>query len=360
MPGMAVRRHAGAMDSSVEQFAGRVLGDLAATMSTVFCALGDRLGLFRALAVGPATSTELASATGVNERYVREWASGLYAAEYLDYDPATARFALPAAHAPVLADEGGPAFLGGAHGTVRGMLGVLDRVEAAFRTGGGVPLDAYDERFWLDVERFTGPDYAHRLVQDWIPAVPGLAERLAAGTTVADVGSGSGFAAILLARAFPDATVHGYDVLAANIARAEQLAVAEGVGDRVTFARLDAVQGLPGTYDVITFFGVVHDAYDPLGLLRAAYRALRPGGVCLIQEIASGEQLEDNRGPAGAVLYGFSLLHCTTQSLAAGGPALGTCGLPESRLRKLCGDAGFGSLVRVAEGPLDVLYAAHP
>jgi 2-polyprenyl-3-methyl-5-hydroxy-6-metoxy-1,4-benzoquinol methylase len=174
------------------------------------------------------------------------------------------------------------------------------------------------------------------------------------------VGCGAGLALIRLAQAYPTVVASGFDVVAANIGAARRSAAAERVDDRVDFTRLDAVAGLPGTYDVIMFFGVVHDARDPLGLLRAARGALRPDGLCLLQEISSGERLADNRGPAGAVLYGFSLLHCTPQALAGGGAALGTCGLPEPRLRELCRQAGFAGLDRVAEGPLDTLYLARP
>jgi SAM-dependent methyltransferase len=152
----------------------------------------------------------------------------------------------------------------------------------------------------------------------------------------------------------------GYDIVDVMVARARAAAAAADLAGRVRFERLDAVDGLPATYDVITCFGVVHDAYDPLGLLRAARTALRPDGVCLVQEIASGERPEDNRGPVATVLYGFSVLHCTTQSLAVGGQALGTCGLPESRLRALGLEAGFSAVQRLFDGPFDTLYALQP
>ncbi|HEX6684872.1 MAG TPA: methyltransferase domain-containing protein, partial [Candidatus Limnocylindrales bacterium] len=157
------------------------------------------------------------------------------------------------------------------------------------------------------------------------------------------------------ALAYPATTTSGFDVVNANVQRARQHARSTGVDGRARFERLDAAGGLPDQYDLVTCFGVVHDAHDPLGLLRAVRAAVRPGGLCLIQEITSGERLADNRGPAATVLYGFSVLHCMTQSLAAGGPALGTCGLPESRLRELCLDAGFSSLRSAVSGPLDTL-----
>jgi SAM-dependent methyltransferase len=345
---------------SVEAFAERVVADLAGTMTTVLCALGDRTGLFRELAGGAATSAELATAAGLSERYVREWASGLYAAGYLDHDPESDRFSLSPDRAAVLADEGGPAFLAGAHAVVRGMVGQLDRVEHGLRTGAGIPAADYGERFWRDVARLSRPDFDHRLMAEWLPAVPGLVERLAAGAEVVDIGCGAGLAAIRLAEAFPAGTVAGIDPIQSNVDQARAAARAAGVEGRVRFERGDAVAGLAGPVDVITIFGEVHDAHDPLGLLRAARAGLRPDGVCLIQEIACGERLADNQGPAATVLYGLSLLHCLPQSIAAGGPALGTCGLPESRLRDLCVAAGFSEVRLVAPGPLDNLYCVRP
>jgi 2-polyprenyl-3-methyl-5-hydroxy-6-metoxy-1,4-benzoquinol methylase len=347
-------------ESRVEEFLGRVIGDIAGTMTTVFCALGDRLGLFAALAREEATSEELAGKLGLQERYVREWANGLVAAGYLTRDPITGRYALPPEHAPVLADEGGLAFVGGAHQMIREILGTVDIIERSFREGGGVRLDEYRDEFWTGMERLTGPTFEHQLVQEWIPAVSGLETRLCAGARVADVGTGSGVAPITLAGAFPAANVRGFDIHPPNIARATKIAREAGVADRVRFEQADGVKDIPGRYDVITMFAVVHDASDPLALLRNTRGALEDDGVLLIDEINCHETVEDDQGPLGTFLYGLSLLHCTPQSMALGGAALGTCGLPEARLRALCLDAGFGSVERVWEGPLDAVYAVRP
>ncbi|MDQ3751794.1 MAG: class I SAM-dependent methyltransferase [Actinomycetota bacterium] len=346
-------------EARIEEFAERILGDLAATMATAFSVLGDRLGLFRALSEGAATSDQLAARTRLDERYVREWASGLMAAGYLDYESATQRFTLPVEHAAVLSDEGGPAFLGGAHQFVGELLKVLDPVEQAFRHGGGVPLEQYGDAFWQGVERLTGISFEHQLVQEWIPAVVGLEDKLRDGAVLADIGCGSGVAAIKIANAFPRCEVHGFDIHAPNIARAARAAREAGVDDRVSFQELDAIAGIPGSYDVITFFDVVHDSRDPVGLMSAARAALRDAGVCVVLEINCHEDLDENTGPVGALFYGSSLLHCMTQSLAADGAGLGSCGLPEARLRSLCLEAGFQSLECVAEGPLDLLYEAR-
>jgi 2-polyprenyl-3-methyl-5-hydroxy-6-metoxy-1,4-benzoquinol methylase len=347
-------------ESRVEEFLGQVIGDIAGTMTTFFCALGDRLGLFAALAAGEATSEELAAKLNLNERYVREWANGLVTAGYLARDAISGRYALPPEHVPVLADEGGLTFMGGAHQVVREILGTVDIVERSFRDGGGVRLDDYRDEFWIGLERLTGPTFEHQLVQEWIPAVNGLETRFRAGARVADIGTGTGIAPITLTRAFPAIDVFGFDIHQPNIERATKTALEAGVADRVRFEQADAVKAIPGRYDVITMFSIVHDASEPLALLQNARGALEENGLLLIDEINCHETVEDDTGPIGTFLYGLSLLHCTPQSMAHGGAALGTCGLPEARLRALCLDAGFRTVERVWEGPLDALYAVRP
>jgi 2-polyprenyl-3-methyl-5-hydroxy-6-metoxy-1,4-benzoquinol methylase len=347
-------------EAHVEEFVGRAVGDVAGAMVTTFCALGDRLGLFKTLADRPATSEKLASATGLHERYVREWANGLVAAGYLTRDAASGRYAIPPEHVPVLAEEGGVAFLGGLYQLVREMIGTIDAVERSFRQGGGIGLDHYRDEFWVGLERLTGPAFDHQLVQEWIPAVPGLEERLHAGANIADVGTGTGIAPIRIAQAFPAVRATGFDIHAPNIERAREAARRVGVADRVRFEQADAVKEIPGRYDLIAMFAVVHDTSDPLALLRNARAALEDDGVVLIDELNSHESPEAHPSPMGSLIYGFSLLHCTPQALAQGETALGAAGLPEARLRELCAKAGFGSAERVWEGPLDVVYAVYP
>ena len=209
----------------VEAFAGRVVGDIAATMSTIFVALGDKLGLFAALASGgPATPVELAQRTATDERYVREWLHGLTANGYLELDRSTGRFSLPAAHAAVLADEGGLWFLGGGYQELAGMLPVLGRIESAFREGGGVPQAAYADDAYDGMARFTRAWFDHRLPGDWLPVLGDLHSRLESGLRWADVGSGAGRAVIRLAELFPASTFVGYDAFPAQVQRARRAA----------------------------------------------------------------------------------------------------------------------------------------
>jgi 2-polyprenyl-3-methyl-5-hydroxy-6-metoxy-1,4-benzoquinol methylase len=195
------------------------------------------------------------------------------------------------------------------------------------------------------------------LVQQWLPVMPQVQAKLEQGAQVADVGCGHGQALIKLAEAYPSSRYVGYDVLESSIATARARAAEAGVDDRVRFEALDAAQGLPEQYDVITTFDVVHDLVDPRGLLRAIRRALRPDGIFVCLEFNCSDKLEENIGPLGTVMHGSSIFYCLTTSLAQDGEGLGTLGLPESKLRELCTEAGFGSLRRVPiENPFNSLY----
>jgi 2-polyprenyl-3-methyl-5-hydroxy-6-metoxy-1,4-benzoquinol methylase len=339
-------------------FTARVLGDTSAATTVVLAALGDRLGLFASLATdGPATSDELAARTGTDERYVREWAAGLVAAGYLDRDPVDGRIALPAEHAPTLAEEAGPAFLGGVHQELLGAFQRYHRVADAFRTGGGVAPEDLHEDVWLGTERFTAAWHRNLLIPQWLPLMPEVLGRLRAGARVADVGCGAGHAAVALANAFPSCTVVGYDAHAPVVERAHALAAEAGVADRVSFAALDAAAGLPERFDVITTFDVLHDAVDPQRMLRAIHDALDPDGVHVCLEINCADHSADNIGPIATLLYGFSVLYCMTTSLAHGGAGLGTMGLPPARLRELARRAGFARVRQVEmDNPFNILY----
>jgi 2-polyprenyl-3-methyl-5-hydroxy-6-metoxy-1,4-benzoquinol methylase len=347
-----------AATDAASAFTGRVLGDTAAVATVVLAALGDRLGLFASLATdGPATSDELAARTGTDERYVREWSAGLIAAGYLERDAVDGRIVLPAAHLPTLAQEAGPTFFGGVYQELVGGIQRFHGVADAFRTGGGVALEDLHEDVWLGTERFTAGWHRNLLVQQWLPLMPEVEARLRAGARVVDVGCGAGRGAVALAKAFPACTVVGYDAHAPVVERARALATEAGVADRVSFAVLDAAEGLPERFDVITTFDVLHDAVDPQRLLTAIHEALTPGGVHVCLEINCADRAEDNVGPIATLLYGFSLLYCMTTSLAHGGAGLGTLGLPAARLRGLAARAGFGRVRHVEmDNPFNNLY----
>ncbi len=298
-------------EAKLGAFMEHVLGDAAGLMSCVLSTLGDRLGLFRALADGPATSAELSSTAEVNERYAREWLRGMHAAGYLELDRETGRYVLPLEHAQVVAAEGGPAFLAGAFQMTFGYLRTIDRLTEAFRSGGGVPQSAYPADTWEGMSRFSRGFYDNLLVQRWLPAAGGLEQRLAEGASWADVGCGAGTAVIRLAEAFPAATFVGYDNFEGQLRLARRAAAEAGVSDRVRFELLDAATGLPERYDVISTFDVVHDAVDPLALVSAIRRGLKPGGAYLMLEMNCADDPDQNSRPArsAAVRSQHRVLH---------------------------------------------------
>lgn len=331
-----------------QAFTDRVLADIVSTMVIAMCNLGDRLGLFRELAHnGPATSAELAVRMALQERYLREWLSAMASAGYLEYDPVSIQFRLPPDHLPALADESSAAFQGGRFQYLLALFKVQDAVAEAFRQGGGVPAEAYSGEFWDGIER-TVPGWAeHRLIQEWIAAMPEVKQRLEQGTMAADVGCGQGGALLKLAQAFPHSRFVGYDVSEPSTIVARSRAQQLGISDRVKFNVLDVADGLPEQFDFIMSHEVIHDTADPLRVLQAIRNALRPEGTYLMKEYAASEKLEENSGSFGAFMYSISVLFCLTTSLAANGAGLGSAGLPESKVRELCGRAGFATVRRL-------------
>jgi 2-polyprenyl-3-methyl-5-hydroxy-6-metoxy-1,4-benzoquinol methylase len=347
-------------EDKLATFMDKALTDLSGTTATVLAFLGDRLGLFRALAdSGPATSEELAARADVQERYAREWLRGMHAAGYLDYD--VGRYVLPPEQAQALAVDGGPFFLGGVQQELLGMLRPLDTLSEVFRSGGGVPPSAYPSDAWDGMCRFTHGWFENLLLQEWLPAAPEAREKLEQGARYADVGCGAGRAVVKLAQAFPRSTFVGYDAFDWQLVRARRAAEEAGVGDRVRFELRDVSDGIPDRFDVISTFDVVHDAVDPAALLRAIRGGLEDDGVYLMLEINSADDPAENVGPLATLFYGFSVVYCMTTSLAHAGAGLGTCGCPPSKVRALCAEAGFSRVEQLPlENPFNILYAIRP
>jgi SAM-dependent methyltransferase len=341
-------------------FMDRLLGDLSGAMVSLLCTLGDRLGLFKDLALrGPATAAAFADRNGIGERYAGEWLGALASAGYLDYDPPSGRFTLPLEHAPALAQEGGPMFLGGGYQQLQGLMAPLDELLRAFRDGGGVPQAAYGEHLRVGMERMSATWFDNLLVSEWIPLVPDVQAALERGARAADVGCGSGRALIRLAEAFPDSRFEGFDAFEPVVARAA--ANAEGVVCNVRFERRDVREGLPGPYALVTLFDSLHDVVDPVAGLVAVRRALAPDGTCLVLEMNASERPEENRGAVATLLYGTSVLYNLPVSLNQGGAGLGTLGVPESALRRFAAEAGFRSVRRLPVfNPFNALYELKP
>lgn len=327
---------------AVEKQSKLVYRNIVGGMLTLLAVIGDRLDLFKTLArEGPLTTAQFAERAGIHPRYAEEWLGGMASAGYIAYDPATATFSMNPVQAAVIADEGGPFFLGGSIEMASALPGVLEPLIQAFRAGGGVPQSAYDARVYAGMERSNVGWTDHLLVEAVLPQMPEVEARLRQGARVADIGCGGGRLLIRLAQAFPASRFAGFDVFAPNVGRATANARAAGVEDRVTFGTLDGSAGLPESFDVIFTSDVVHDAAQPVALLRAIRAALAPDGVYVCVEPATQETLEERAGLRGAFLYSASILYCMTTSLAQGGVGLGAHGLPESRVRALCLEAGF-------------------
>lgn len=345
-----------------DAFMGKALGDMSAAATIVLCILGDRQGLFTALAEGgPATSDQLAQRADIAERYAREWLAGLAAAGYVDYDLETTTYTLPAEHQPVLTDEGGAVFLGGVLESFGGQVVMLDRIADAYRTGGGVPSEQYSSHVFTGTERFTASWFNNLLLPEWLPAMPSVSELLETGAEVADVGCGRGKALITLAKAFPASRYVGYDIHEPSVEAARRAAEQAGVADQVHFEHHDVAAGLPATHDVIFTFDVVHDAVDPAGMLQAIHSALRPNGRYVCVDINASHRPEENTGPIAALLYGFSNLYCMTSSLAHGGAGLGTCGFNPHTAELMCKEAGFSEFrMLTLENPFNNVYEVTP
>ena len=346
----------------VEAFVGKVLGDTAGSLVTVLAMIGDRLSLFKNLAEnGPATSEELSQRAGIQERYAREWLGGMAAAGYLTYEGKTKRFTLPPEHAPVLAQENGPFYFGGAHQMISSLMGVIDEVTEAFRKGGGVLQSRYSSHMWDGMERFTSGWFENFLTQVWIPAMPDVQQKLERGTQMADVGCGRGRALIKLAEAFPKSRFVGYDAFGPTVQHARERAEAAGVSDRVSFEERDVSKAIPEKYDIISTFDVIHDAADPQGILETIRRGLKDDGIYVCLDINASHDLEDNLNPLGAFFHGASVLYCMTTSLANGGAGLGTLGFNEKTAREMCAKAGFSEVRRLPiENPFNIVYEIRP
>jgi SAM-dependent methyltransferase len=348
--------------AQAESFFGKVLGDLAGMISIQLASIGDQYGLFHDLAVhGPASAAELAARSTIDARYSREWLAAMASAGYVSYDPISRRFSLPVEHEMVIAQEGSPFFLAGFFQQFRALARISDQIAAAFEHGRGVPIDAYGEDWFAGMERNTSAWFDNFLVQQWVPAIPALQEKLDSGAVVADVGCGYGRAIIRLAEAFPASQLVGYDLVEESLVEARKNAERAGVADRVRFERRDIADGLPDRFDVVTAFDVVHDAADPVGFLRSIKAALKPDGLFVCLDFNSAETVEENAGPVGTFLYGSSIVYCMATALAAGGVGLGAAGLPESKLRELNAEAGFSFVRRVPiDNPFNALYEIQP
>jgi len=339
---------------------GKLVGDLGAAAGAALVLLGDRLGIYKAMADGKAvTPDDLAAKTGLHARYLREWLSAQAAAGYIDYNAKSKKFKLTPEQACAFADEGGPAFFAGAFEVAQSMWLDEPKVAEAFKTGKGVGWHEHSHCLFRGTERFFRPGYNAHLVSAWIPALKGVEEKLKKGARVADVGCGHGASTILMALAYPKSKFYGYDYHAPSIARATQLAKEAGVGKRAIFEQASAKDYPPLDYDLIAFFDCLHDMGDPVGAGKHAKRALAPDGAWMIVEPFAHDDLKDNLNPVGRVFYAASTMICTPASLSQEvGLGLGAQA-GEARIKGVAKQAGFSKFRRAAETPFNLVFEAR-
>lgn len=349
-----------ANEARLQAFLARALYDLGAAQSAWLVALGDRLGLYKAMAgAGPLTPAQLAERTGASEAYLREWLANQACGGYVEYDPARGAFTLPEEQALALARDDSPACVAGAFRVAAALAGAQEPLAAAFRSGSGVPREAYGGEVGAGMARVSRARYGPDLLRRWLGAMPGMTARLESGGSAADLGCGQGAVVLALARAFPRSRFFGFDADAASIAAARDRAEQAGLGGRVRFEVVSAA-GLPEAgYDLVTSFESLHEMGDPLAVARRVRASLDPGGAWLIVEPFASGRLEDDIGPWGRLVSSMSALHCLPTSLADGRGALGPRA-GAAAIAAVARAAGFGTVRPLPEEPYQVLLEARP
>jgi SAM-dependent methyltransferase len=346
-------------EAKLNEFLGKAVADLGAAMSATLMLVGDRLGLYRELAKGPISSSDLAQRTGTNERYVREWLGNQGAGGYVQFDAKMNQWSLSAEQALCLADPNGPVDMPGAYNIVEATFHALGRTLENFKSGKGMEWGEHHACLFHGTERFFRAGYNANLLTSWLPALDGVVDKLKAGAKVADVGCGHGASAILMAKAFPNSTFIGYDYHENSIRTARERASAAGVTN-VKFEVADAVTYPGKAFDLIAFFDCLHDMGDPVGVSRHARQALKNDGTAMIVEPFANDDMQDNLNPVGRVMYGASAQICVPVSRARNGPALGAQA-GEHRLREVVvTGGGFGKFKRATETPFNLVLEARP
>jgi 2-polyprenyl-3-methyl-5-hydroxy-6-metoxy-1,4-benzoquinol methylase len=347
-------------ETKLNEMIGKVITDIGATFHAPLVLIGEKLGLFKQLASGKMDADELAAGTGTAKRYVQEWLPAMASGGYVMYDAEIKKYYLTEEQTMVLADEESPAYMPGAFQAATAAIKSEPKITEAFQTGEGVGWHEHDSELFHGTERFYKPLYRTNLVQNWIPALNGVKQKLEAGAMVADVGCGYGLSTILMAQAFPQSYFEGFDYHGPSIEAARERALQAGVSDRVKFEAV-AAQDLPASeYDLVTCFDCLHDMGDPAGAAETVFKSLKPDGTWMIVEPYAGDTIEQNFNPIGRLYYCASVLLCVSGSLAQDvGLALGAQA-GETRLKEVVLSGGFTRFRRAAESPINIVYEARP
>jgi len=346
--------------NKLNAFIGQFVTDLGAAVHAGMVVIGEKLGLYKALAGEPLSSAQLAAKTKTDERYLREWLASQAAGGYITYNERTGKLSLSEEQAFTLVNEDSPAYLPGAFELALGSLAAVPRITESFRTGDGMGWHEHVEGVFHGCEKFFRPGYAANLVSAWIPALRYVEAKLKAGARVADVGCGKGASTILMAQAFPKSQFFGFDYHDKSIEAARESARRNGVADRVTFNVIKAKEFPGRNYDLVTVFDCLHDMGDPVGAAAHVQQSLAKDGTCMIVEPFANDQLKDNLNPVGRVYYGFSTLLCTPCSRSQ---EVGLClgaQAGEARIREVVTAAGFKRFRRATETPFNIVYEARP
>lgn len=348
-------------ESKLNAFMGKAVADMGAAIHGAIILLGDRLGLYKAMADSkPITPEELARRTGLNERYVREWLNANAASGYVEYDAAEKTYTLPPEQALALAVDDSPVYLPGAFQILSACYHDAPKIEEAFRTGNGVGWHEHHHDLFHGTERFFRPNYNANLISSWIPALDGVEQRLRSGAKVADVGCGLGASTILMAKAYPNSTFYGFDYHDRSIELAREAAKKAGVADRIHF-EIAMAKNFPGNdYDFVAFFDCLHDMGDPAGAAAHVRQALKPEGVWMIVEPYAEDTPEANHNPIGRIFYSASTMLCVPASMSQEvGAALGAQA-GEQKLREVVTSGGFTRFRRATQTPFNLVFEAKP
>jgi 2-polyprenyl-3-methyl-5-hydroxy-6-metoxy-1,4-benzoquinol methylase len=349
-------------EQKLHEFMLKAVGDIASTMSSMLLLIGDRLGLYKAMAEsGTAiTSEELAKKTNTNERLIREWLANQAAGGYITYNASDGKYTLPPEQAMALADENSSIYIHGAYQAIRSYFKDEDKFVEMFKTGKGLRWGEHHHDLFEGTARFFKPNYIGNLVSSWIPSLNGVEEKLKQGAKVADIGCGYGISTILMAKAYPNSKFYGFDNHGPSIEQAQEQARKEGITGNVEFSSVSANdESIGNDYDLITFFDCLHDMGDPIAAMKFAKQSLKPDGTCMIIEPMANDKVEDNLNAVGRTYYAASTLVCVPNSLADNGPALGAQA-GEKKIKEISEASGFSKFRRANQTPFNIIYEAKP
>lgn len=344
----------------LEALVGRLIGEISAGYGGVMVGLGDKLGLYKAMAgAGPLSSQEVARRSGCAERYVREWLNSQVAGGYVDYHPGSRTYELTAEQAAVLADELSPVFLPHAWQIVASMWADEAKTLVAFRSGRGVSWGEHDERLFCGIAAFYRNAYSASLVEAWLPMLSGVTEKLERGAMVADIGCGHGHSTVLMAKAFPESRFWGFDTHEESIAIARRVARASGVEDRVSFEVEKADTYARRGYDLVCFFDCLHDMGRPVEAARHAASAMAEDGTLMLVEPFAGDRVEDNINAVGRLYYAGSTTMCCAHAISENGTHVLGAQAGPGQLEAILRSAGLGTVRRAMETPFNLIIEAR-